>query len=219
MELVFLPTIIFVSSFILYLVSRQDFVLLRKNISVSWIFDSAVIAFVIALFFSRFLYALNNQDLSLFHVIKFFHLIKFPGLSILGFFLGGALALYIIYRKSNALARIYDIFTISFMQLYVFDTVVRAFSIGPFYVPLIFLVLFIFIFLFFIRSHYRYTLKDGTMSLAFLLLVAITSFIFQFFDPGRHIVIAPFSIAQITSVFLIFATLILIFINQKFLKF
>src|SRR3990167_55796 len=113
MELAFLLIIIFVSSFILYLVSRQDFVLLRKNISLSQMFDAAIIAFVIAFFSSRLLYILNSQDFSLFHIIKFFHLIKFPGLSLLGLFLGGAFALYVIFRKRRALGRLYDIFTIS----------------------------------------------------------------------------------------------------------
>lgn len=219
MELAFLLILIFVSSFVLYLISRQDFVLLRKNISLPQIFDGAIIAFIIAIFFSRLLHVLNNQDLSLFHIIKFAHLIKFPGLSILGFFLGGAFSLYVIFRKSRALARIYDIFTISFMPLFALETAARAHNIGPFYLPTIFLLVFIYIFLFFIKSHYRYVLKDGTISLVFLLLVSFTSFIFQFFDPERLVAVGPFSVIQAISIFLIFVTLIPIFLKQKLINF
>src|SRR3989344_825223 len=118
--LIFSALFIFICFFALFLFSKQDFVLLRQNISLSEIFDAAIIVFLLALLAGRIFYILDTFNFQLLHLVKFFYLTKFPGISTLGFFFGAAGGVLLLFRNKKGLRRIYDIFSISFFPLFGF---------------------------------------------------------------------------------------------------
>ncbi|HVT00791.1 MAG TPA: hypothetical protein VHE53_00985 [Patescibacteria group bacterium] len=208
---------IFLCFFLLFLTSKQDFVLLRQNISLSEIFDLAAISFLIAFFFGRALFIISNFRFELVGVAKFFHLLKFPGLSPLGFFLGAALSIYLLFRNKKGLGRIYDIFSISFMPLFVLFIVDRLYPQKLFYLSPVLFIISLLIFAFFVKSHQKYILKDGSISFIFLFLIALDTLISQFFLDS-HRIIFNLSILQLLSIPLISAAVVLFIVNQKSTK-
>src|SRR3990172_2074219 len=127
MELAFLIPVLTVCFFLLYILCRQDFVLLRQNISLSQILDTAIITIAFAFITGRLLFLINNLEFSLLHVIRFLHFIKFPGVSPLGFFLGAALAVWFLMRQRKGILRIFDIFSISFLPLYSLSLILKSY--------------------------------------------------------------------------------------------
>lgn len=204
--------------FLLYLFSKQDFVLLRQNISLSQIFDSGAIALFLGFIFGRIFYVLNNFDFSLLNIFKFFHIFLFPGISFLGLFLGLFVALLFSFRKQKMTSRIYDIFTISFMPLFILNSALRAYPSQFPYVGFFIPVFLIVVFVFFIQAHNRYVLSDGSIFLIFIFLVATDTALSQFLNSERFLIIGSFSFLQAASVSLIILSLILFLLNQKFSK-
>ena len=172
-SILLLVLVIFVCFFLLYTTSKQDFVLLRQNISLAEVFDLSIATFIIAFLFGRVLYIINDFKFELMGFLSFFHLLKFPGLSPLGFFIGAGLSIFLFFRKKKGLGRIYDIFTISFLPLYLFFVMTQSYPAKYAYLPFTFLFIYLLLFVFSIRSHQKYILKDGSISLIFLLLISI----------------------------------------------
>lgn len=109
-----IATIIFL--FTLFVTSKEDFVFLRKNISLKIIFDIAIIVGIVALLFSRVVYAISHPSLSYLNPLVFFIIPYFPGLSAVGLVLGGLTALYIItVRQKLPVGKLYDVFSLSFL--------------------------------------------------------------------------------------------------------
>ncbi len=215
MYFIFFAVVIVICVFILFILSRQDFVLLRQNISLAQIFDSLVFALIIALVTGRIFYIINNFDFELVHIIRFFHLLKFPGISTLGFFLGGTVSLAFLFRKKKGLARIYDIFTISFLPVYSFALITKGYPNVFFFLPPILLLFLIFIFAFFIISHNKYFLRDGSVGIIFILILCLENFFLQFINLDRGNFFMSLSFSQLLSVPISGISLLLLFLNQK----
>ncbi len=203
-----------ICAFILYILSKQDFVLLRQNISLSEIFDLAILTLISGLAFGRFFYIITDSRLDLFSPVKFFHIIKFPGFSILGLFLGGAFALFFALHSNKGLARIYDIFSISFMPIYIFALVTRDYTEKLFFIPIILFLLMILIFTFFINSHYRYIMRDGSLSLMLLLILGFDTFASPYLT-GGSMSFWPMSLSQIASMVFVLVSLVGILAIQR----
>ncbi len=204
---------VFLSFFILYLLSKHDFVLLRKNISLAQIFDLAFMTVPFAFIFGRILFVFDYSQFSLFHLIKFFHFFRFPGISFLGSYLGGVLALYFLFRKKKALSRTYDIFTLSFFPLFVFNILARKYPGNLFVLALILFFLVVGLFVFFIKSHNSYKLRDGMISFLFLSILSFDNFVFQFLDPKR-MTIYSLSISQFLSILIFLFSITSILLNR-----
>ena len=109
-----LSSIVFL--FVLYSLSRDDFVLLRRNVSLNTIFDSAFIVLLVGLFFSRLVYGLTHFSLSFFNPLVFFIIPYFPGITVSGFLLGSLLTLYLITkRRKLPLGKLFDLFALSLL--------------------------------------------------------------------------------------------------------
>lgn len=211
---IFLLLTIFISILILFILSRQDFVLLRQNISLPQIFDSLMATLVAALLFGRIFYIADTLNTDLVHIIRFFHLLKFPGISSLGFFLGGAFMLGILFRKKKALARIYDIFTISFLPLYILEQGVKDYS--SLYINIILVSVLIVVFIFFVKSHYKYILRDGSISIILIFILCLENLFFLLFGQGgKGNLFLSLSFNELLSLPLALFSLIVLFLNQK----
>lgn len=214
MEIAILFLTLIICFFLLYIFSKTDFVLIRQNISLSQVFDAAGVSLIAALLMSRVIFVVNNFRTELLSILRFFHLARFPGLSFFGFILGGGLCLYLIFMKKKNVSRIMDIFAISFMPLVAVSTLVDSFKAFQF-VPYLFFFICVFIFIFFIQSHKKYTLKDGSISLIFLLLVCCQTLIYQYAGFAKNAVIFNFSILFIVSAISIPVILVELFLNQR----
>lgn len=213
MDFIFLLPLLFICLFILFVLSKRDFVLLRKNISVGQIFDLALLSFAIAFFLGRFFYIINSFQFALLSPIKFFYIFKFPGFSFLGVFVSGCVTIYFFFRKTKALSRIYDIFALSFFPILIASIVFFEYPFLSFFTSLLLFVILIALFISFIQSHDKYFMRDGGISLLTIALFSFHTFMVQFFASSSKIFI--FSFIQWVSLLVVVASLGAFFINQK----
>lgn len=206
--------ILIISFFSLYILSRHDFVLIRKNVSVNQVFDLSFLSIIVAFFIGRIFFIINDERRELFNPIAFFHVLRYPGVSVFGFFVGGAISIWFLFRKTKALHRVYDIFTISFFPLFLFHLSFRAYPVFSIFVSLFILIAGFLFWLFTIRSHQKYTFKDGTISYLVTLLISLDAFSYSFLTP-RKIVIFNFSILQIVGITLLIFAAFMLWANQK----
>lgn len=113
--IIFLILGFFIFLFSLFLFVKEDFLFLRKNISLDELFSLSFIIFFIALFFSRFIFVIENFKATYISPLVFFALPYFPGLSFSGGLISGFISLFLIANKKNyPRKRINDIFLLSF---------------------------------------------------------------------------------------------------------
>lgn len=207
MEILLFLTAVIICIFILYILSKQDFVLLRQNISLAQVFDLAILTALFGFFFARLFFIVTSSRFDLLFPLKFFHLLKFPGFSMLGFILGSAIYLFLTLRKKKSLGRIYDIFCISFMPAYIFALIMRTYNAQFLVFPVLLFFVTSGILIFFIRSHYKYLLRDGSVSLIFLFILCLDELIFQL----------PFvlGLSQLITIFLIPVSLGGLYANER----
>ncbi len=124
--------IIGIFSFILflfctYVFSRDDFILLRKNISLEQVFNTVFISLPAAFIASRIGYILLKPNIRFLNPFVFFLIPYFPGLSLNAGILGIILFLY-LYSKNQKIPfeRLSDIFAVSF---FIVQTVIYFFSL------------------------------------------------------------------------------------------
>lgn len=213
MNFIFLLLLFSVCLFILFILSKRDFVLLRKNISVGEIFDLALLSFAAAFFLGRIFYIINSLQFSLLTPIKFFYIIKFPGFSFLGFFLSGAATIYFSFRKTKALSRIYDIFSLSFFPVLITSVVFFKYPFMPFYGAILLFIILIALFISFLQSHDKYFMRDGGISLITISLFSFHTFLVEFFVPTSKIFILSF--LQWISIFVLIVSIGVFFVTQK----
>jgi len=219
MEFVFIIVAFVVCFFLLYILCRQDFVLLRQNISLSQILDTAAIAITFAFITGRLLFLINNSELSLLHIIRFFHFVKFPGISPLGFFVGGVFALWFLMRDKKGILRIFDIFSISFLPFYLLSLILRSYPPQiAIFLPAIATIFLLALFIFFLKSHYMYILRDGSISLMLLLIVSIDTLLYEYLNMDRFIILFDLSPGQLLGIIFAASSIVFLFINQRKLK-
>jgi len=169
--------------FSLYKLSKDDFVFLRKDISIETVFNTAFLCAFSALFFARVFYIYFNPREVFFSVLGFLVFPYFPGLSLIGAVLGGLLFLipYSTYKKLP-LGRFMDFFSISLL-ISISLGALGTFFIVPqnmrMYVGLEF-VLFLLVLSLFLKLSLSFLsrggLKDGSVGLLFLIFFSAISF-------------------------------------------
>lgn len=102
--------------FYLHIAAKEDFVLIRKNISLENLFDISFLTGFAALFGARLFYVLFNPSTQYLNPLVFFGLPYFPGLSVSGGIIGACVFLF-FYGRRNRLptSRIADFFSIAFL--------------------------------------------------------------------------------------------------------
>src|ERR1035437_7199459 len=92
----------FLFLYFLYYLSRDDFVIVRKDISIEKIFNLAFLTAIVSLFFSRLFFVLERMDQKLLSPLGFLAIPYFPGLSLLGGILGAGIFIF-LYSKFRKL--------------------------------------------------------------------------------------------------------------------
>lgn len=110
--------IVLIPAFILFLyyiykLVKDDYVFIRKNISLEQVFDITFIVICVSLLFSRLFYFVFNPQVTHNIFLEFFST-NLPGLSLFGGLIGGAGALLAIGKyKKMPLGRLFDFFTLA----------------------------------------------------------------------------------------------------------
>lgn len=201
----------FISLYVLYLLSHDDFVILRRDAPMEKIFNSAFIFAISAILTSRLLYVLLNPS-NLFHSLLGFLLFPyFPGLSIIGGIIGGFGISYIYLSSRNLpVGRIMDFFSMSFLISYPIGVIGYLILLGGkiYYSWYILLALSAIVLLIFVRFVLKASLggklKDGSLTLIFL---ASFSVIFISTDLLRSLGQRIFDPEEILGLFLLIFSL------------
>jgi len=208
--------------YLLYYLSRDDFVIVRKDISMERIFNLAFLTAIVSLFFSRFFFVLESFDPKLLNPLGFLAIPYFPGLSLIGAVSGAEvfIFLYSSFRKLPT-GKLLDLFALSFMG------VLPIGIIGNFIVHLgkvslfsnLFFVFSIFMLLLFAKIIYPFSgkgeIKDGSLGLMFSAIFSFLYFMLKLF-----LNLKDFSFLNLENILILvvlFSSLILL-VNQEIME-
>ncbi|MDO8639813.1 MAG: prolipoprotein diacylglyceryl transferase [bacterium] len=204
--------------FCLFLLTREDFLLIRKGISTEQIFNYVFLIAFVALFSSRLSYVAFNFDKSFLNPLVFLLFTHFPGLSLAGAVIGGGLFSCLLFKNKNVpLAHGLDLLAISFLCSLTLGSFINLLTMIKTGFPAVlifpFLSLVIFVFMSIIYHKSR-AIKDGGITCLSLILFSALSFI------GVHIFKKPFLIKGEDFLFLgiIMVSIFIFLIQQKILK-
>ncbi len=205
----------------LYYFSKEDFLIVRKGISLEKIFNTAFITAAVALFFARFFHVLFNPKPAFLNIVGFIDFPYLPGLSILGGMVASLIFLTIYCRhKKYPVGKFLDLFTLSFigvMPLGFLMNFVLSLAKTDYIFNLLFIAI-IFLSLVFIKIVYKLSekgeIKDGSFSLIFLAIFSLIYFLITLFVDIKNF---SFNTENITLFFTIFASLILL-VNHEIMN-
>lgn len=158
---------LFVFLYSVFVLAKDDFLLLRKNVTLEQLFNVSFLGFFFGLFMSRLVFALEHAKPEYLNPLVFFLFPYFPGLSITGGIFGATLLLWIYtQRKRLPFARILDIFSLSFFFSWTVGLVFEFFGTVFLrrHVPLLLLLVagvFLMLAIIFTLLFARGRLKDG----------------------------------------------------------
>ncbi len=102
--------------FCLYIFSKEDYLLIRKNISVEEMFNLSFLGLLVVIVVARLFFVIVHPSFRYLNPLVFFLFPYFPGLSLLGAIVGGSGFLFFITREGKKpTKRIFDIFSMSFL--------------------------------------------------------------------------------------------------------
>lgn len=214
-EFIFLLPVLFYCMYLIHALAKNDFVLLRKNVSLYELFDGVIISMIVGLILARIFYIIEIQDFSWFHPFRFVHLARLPGLSLFGFFIGVLPVLFFFIRRKKVLLRVYDIVFISLFPLFMFSLITRTYSlIIPGYVIQLLLALAGLIVLWICTKFYHnYTLRDGSIAMIILLFIS-TDLLLYGFVADYSPIIGIFSFSQLCALVVSIGSLVFFVLNQ-----
>lgn len=190
--------------------------LLRKDISTEKIFNLSFITFAVGLFFARGFYAIFSDIKLLLKPLNFILFPYFPGLSLTGGMLGGAVFLiYYLKIKKMPLERLLDFFSISILSAlpvgylgYFLFMLPKTFVWDAVILTVVYVIFFVgFIKFLCFDLLLKGKLKDGTIGTLFLISFSLISFLdgivvrfknFGFLDqPQNYILFGAFLISLV----------------------
>lgn len=180
MEFIAIIPSFFIFLYCLYKLVKDDYVFIRKNISLEQLFDIIFGVIWVSIFFAR-TFAFMFDPPSTNYFSEFFSL-RSSGFSLTGAVLGGLLSLYLIgrYRKIP-LGRLFDFFTLAFLFAlpwgYAFFSLFvkgQAMILSLVNAGIYFVLMFVFIKSLYPRLMSR-TLKEGNLSIIFLIFFSVAS--------------------------------------------
>ncbi len=175
----------FLFLFSLYILSHDDFVMLRKNVTVEQIFNIAILTGFISLFFARLVFVLFHFNSGFLNPLVFFLFWYFPGLSLAGGILGGiTFLLYYASSRKLPVARLFDFFSFSLLAVLPFSTFVTFLfaqnkaRLVELIIFLLYAIIFLIFIFFFLPRYRKATIKEGSLgqfALLFICIVALTA--------------------------------------------
>lgn len=207
--IIYLLLLTFVCVFLIYCLSRNDFVLLRKNISISGMFDFFFLNLLTSFFVARLFFILDEKKFSYLYPINFLHVFKLHGMSMYGFFLGLCLGFLILLLFKKLVPRAIDIFLISIMPYYFLMFGMRGYGEWSMLIYLVISILLVVLTGLFIKLHNEYRLRDGNISILLIILFSIDSFVSFLFTKHTSI-FSLFNFTQVASIIIFISLSILL---------
>ncbi len=208
--------------YILYYLSREDFVIIRRDISIERVFSLAFLTSLVSLFFARLFFVLANPEPKLINPLGFFALPYHPGLSLIGGIGGGALFIFLYCRyKAIPIGKMVDLFSLSILGVLPLGLIGEyILSFGK--VDLFFILFFIssiFMLILFARVIYPFSCKgeieDGSLGLIFIAILSFFYFTIKLFLDIREF--SFLELDNILTLVLLFSSLVLL-VNQEIIE-
>ena len=211
--LIFL-SFLFISSFVLFITSRHDFVLLRQNISIRHIFDKAFIVLFFALIASRAAYLVDEKMYDFFlDPLRFLHVILYYGFNLLGLIAVFSLGIFFFFRKRKNFMRIFDIYMLAFYPLIIFQAIEYILTTQiQISITLSYLIVTLLFLIFLIKIHTGFKIKDGVVSFIVLIFTSISYLGYSFLN-NKIAIYSPIQILAILIISISIYLLVLIQIN------
>lgn len=173
---------LFVFLYCMYLLGNDDFIFLRRDLSMERIFNYIFLGSLVCLFFSRLFFGLFNGNYIFSNVLAFLMIPYFPGLSLLGAVVGaGVVFIYLgLKHKDIPLERLADFSSIAFLITLPigFLGYLMFAKKGPEFIEttaliVTYLILFVIFLRFFLPRLLNGKIKEGTITFLFLFLFSI----------------------------------------------
>lgn len=206
--------------FCLYLLAHDDFVLLRKDVSTEKVFNVAFLLAIFSLISGRVFFIVLNPSSNFLNPLVFLAFPYFPGLSLTGAVVGGAIISFFLSKKYKIPAgRFFDFSSFSFCaslpigflgSLFILGdkgNYIRIITIGPAYG-----LLFIIFLKFFMPLLLKGKIKEGTVGFLFLSFFSVISVINNFVERGRPFY---FNIEDFVLIFTLLLSLAFVIKQEK----
>jgi len=205
-----------VTLFTLFSLSKNDFVLLRRGVTLRHVFDVIFVSFIPAFFFSRLFFILKTFSFSIFNPIQFLHIFLYPGLSMMGFFFG--MLIYVIYffSKKKAFLRTFDLYCVSLFPPFLAYLIFAIFEYEHDIERIAHIFFSLLVFLLLIRSYRHFSIKDGNGGIIAMLFIS-SSLTISSFDTERVLVFNTFSFIEYFG-FVIILFSVFLFIYNQFIR-
>lgn len=202
----------------LYVLVKHDFVLARKSLLLSEVFDTTFIGYIIFFIMARIFYIIGSLKFSLFQIAAFFHIFRFPGLLFLGGVLGFGMYTWFMFTRKKILKRLLDIYSLSMLPI-LFFALITSYQKGYFlyFNLLIFLLACLFLAIG-IYSYKNYTLKDGSTALLCLCLVSIYTIVSEFASSTK-VIMSLFTIPQFFACGVFIASAIILLVYEGLISY
>jgi len=217
MELLLLLPSLLIFLYSLYRLVKDDYVFIRKGISLEQSFDIAFSTIWISLILSRVVYLLNVTT-NIKYIFLHFFSISIGGFSFIGGILGGLLSLYFISKsKRISLGRLIDFFSISLLFATPVGLLMNTIFAKKNELLVLFLdvVIYFILLIFFIQFLYpklmNRTLKEGTLAKIFLIC-------FSCISTGQILLSSLSSLQKVLNVDFFLAIILLIISIALFIR-
>lgn len=174
--------------FALYGMSNDDFVLFRKHAPIERVFNIAFLVAVVGLLTARIFYVAFHFTPGFLNPLVFFLFPYFPGLSLAGGMLGGAVFLTIFSQKSNLpTGRLLDFFALCALSAlslgFLLEALIAAFvKKAPIHFGVILAFFYCVLFVAFTKIFQKGKLADGSIGCISLLSFSLITFVASFVE-------------------------------------
>lgn len=189
---------LFLSLFTLFALSKNDFVLLRRGVSMPLIYDNCFIALAVGLVASRIVFIVDSFSFTYFNPIQFVHIFLYPGFSLFGFYLGFFGVITYFFVKKKAFARAFDLYATSFMFVFISYVAYMLIAYGHYVYLGIHGVATLLVFVVMVHFYRHFTLKDGNSGIFALFYLSLSYLVMSFWNP-RGELLYSLSLTQIIS--------------------
>lgn len=166
----------------LYILVKDDYVLIRKNLSLDQIFDFAIGGIIIGFIIAKILTVIFNLQIDKNIFIQFYSFNKFD-LSLTSFVFGCLISFYLIgKRRKFPIGRLFDFLTLAFISSLPVGYLISVFIVNKNEIIYYFALGIIYIVLHFIFWRYIYLkmvsakIKEGTICSLFFLVFSVVTF-------------------------------------------
>lgn len=183
----------FIFLFTLHYLSNDDLIIIRKDMPMEKVFNSAFLAGLVGLLFSRIFYVIIHPEPVFLNPLGFLLFPYFPGLALSGAVIGGFIFL-VFYARNQKLpvGRLFDFFSIAILSSLPFG------YLGLFLLGGISVIGFIFSFIaygilffafikFLLPMSFRNKIKNGSIFAIFLFSFALVAFLTKVLEEYKNI--------------------------------